>query len=138
MDSTFYFAHLYLGRAYTHSGNLAQAIVELEKAWQLEKNPLILGYLGLAHAKAGHTAEAHRLLAKLLELRAHRFIIPSSLAEIYIGLGEKDRAFEWLGRACEDERACCVLNLLKVDPLFDSLRSVPRFTALLEKVGLNN
>jgi TolB-like protein/DNA-binding winged helix-turn-helix (wHTH) protein/Tfp pilus assembly protein PilF len=138
MDSTFYSAHLYLGRAYTHSGNLAQAIVELEKAWQLEKNPLILGYLGLAHAKAGHTAEAHRLLAKLLELRAHRFIRPSSLAEIYIGLGDKDRAFEWLEMACADERACCVLNLLKVDPLFDSLRPDSRFTALLEKVGLNN
>ena len=56
------------------------------------------------------------------------------MAIIYVGLGEKDEAFAWLEKAYEEHNAS--LPFLKVDPIFDSLRSDSRFTALLKKMGL--
>ena len=52
---------------------------------------------------------------------------------IYIGLGEKDKAFEWLDKAYEQREGWNIQ--LKVDPVFDSLRSDPRFQQMLDKVG---
>ena len=68
-------------------------------------------------------------------LSQRHYIDPYSVALIYTGLGEKDRAFEWLGRAYEERSSW--LNHLKVEPGFDSVRSDPRFTELLKKVGLD-
>jgi len=57
----------------------------------------------------------------------------SGIALVYYGLGDKDRVFEWLEEAYQ-ERA--MPTELQVDPLWDGLRSDPRFTALLKKMGL--
>ena len=53
---------------------------------------------------------------------------------VHIGLGDTDRAFEWLDKAFEARD--WQMALLKVEPIFDDLRSDPRFAALLERVGL--
>ena len=57
------------------------------------------------------------------------------LAVIYIALGDKDQAFDWMQKAYDDRSAWLVY--LKVDPLFDTVRQDPRFTDLLRRVGLN-
>ena len=59
----------------------------------------------------------------------------SDIAAVYYGLGDKERAFEWLEKAYQ-ERA--MPTDLKVKPVWDGLRSDPRFTALLKKMGLEN
>jgi hypothetical protein len=56
-------------------------------------------------------------------------------ALIYIGLDEKDQAFRWIEKAYEDR--VFGLGYLKVEPFFDPLRSDPRFTGLLKRMGLN-
>ena len=56
------------------------------------------------------------------------------MAVIYLALGEKDQAFDWMQKAYDDRSAWLVY--LKVDPLFDSVRTDPRFTDLLRGVGL--
>ncbi len=56
------------------------------------------------------------------------------IATIHAALGEKDLAFEWLQKAYEDRSGWLVY--LKIDPMFDPLRSDPRFTDLLRRVGL--
>jgi tetratricopeptide (TPR) repeat protein len=134
MDSSFYFGHFILGRAYTHKGNFAQAVIEFERAWQLEKNPFILGYLGHANALSGNRREAERLLTELQQLKKQRYVRATSLANIYIGLQDKNQAFAWLEKAREEGSG--TLILLKVDPMFDSLRSDARFALLLRKIGL--
>ncbi|MGD1146850.1 MAG: hypothetical protein ABR961_02725 [Thermoanaerobaculaceae bacterium] len=90
--------------------------------------------LGYAYGLAGKKGEARALLDDLLALAKHRYVSSYYVAGVFIGLGDRDGAFEWLGRAC-DERAS-LLGALKVDPGFDSLRSDPRFAALLSRVGL--
>ena len=51
---------------------------------------------------------------------------------IHLGLGEKDEAFLWLNKAC-DERAG-PSAFIKVEPFFVSLRSDPRFAALVRRI----
>jgi hypothetical protein len=63
------------------------------------------------------------------------YVGADDIAAVYIGLGETDRAFEWLQRACE-ERATALVNL-KVEPAFDGLRNDRRFANLLRCVGLS-
>ena len=59
---------------------------------------------------------------------------PHWIASIYAGLGEKDAAFEWLNKAAELRFG--PLIYLKVNPIWDNLRSDPRFQVLLSRVGL--
>ena len=66
---------------------------------------------------------------------AYEFIpAPFRIAMVHIGLGETDRAFEWLQKALDARD--WQMTLLKVEPTFDGLRSDPRFATLLERVGL--
>jgi hypothetical protein len=69
-----------------------------------------------------------------LKLQSKRkYIAPSVFASLYGALGESDQAFAWLDKAYEERDNAMVL--LKVEPMFDPLRSDPRFTDLLRRVG---
>ena len=93
-----------------------------------------LDRLGYAYAVAGRKSEALKTLAELQALAGRKYVPPHSFAYIYAGLGDKERAFEWLekGYTGRDDS----LTRLKTEPLFDSLRSDPRYTDLMRRVGL--
>ena len=74
------------------------------------------------------------MLDDLRRLAKPRDPAPIRLAVIHLGLGETDQAFEWLDKALEARDWQMVL--LNVEPLFDGVRSDPRFAALVERVGL--
>ena len=74
------------------------------------------------------------VLAKLQSLLKENRAQSHDIAIIYTGLGEKDRAFEWLERALK-ERSWLILYL-KTDPFFDPLRPDSRFADLLRRAGL--
>jgi serine/threonine-protein kinase len=63
-----------------------------------------------------------------------RYITPVAFVMLHTGLGEADRAFDWLDRALEDRRGW--LAYLKVEPLLDPIRGDPRFGRLLERMRL--
>jgi hypothetical protein len=63
-----------------------------------------------------------------------RYIEPSLIARLPARLGDKDQAFEWLGKACEARDG--LLLTVKADPAFDNLRSDPRYADLLHRMGL--
>lgn len=93
------------------------------------------GLMGNVHAVAGRRDVAAQILGRLEErVKRGEYVSPVSIALIHIGLGDADRAFRWLERAY-DERAPQLI-WLKVDPIFDPLRSDPRFTRLLRRMGL--
>ena len=83
---------------------------------------------------AGRRAEALNLLSELEE-RSKRSYVPSyDVAIVYVGLGDNEGAFAWLEKAYEER--CSRLIWLKAEPLFEPLRSDPRFGDLLRRIGL--
>ncbi|MGH7497260.1 MAG: protein kinase domain-containing protein [Gemmatimonadales bacterium] len=135
VDPHFAMAHLTLGWVYLLKGVPDQGMPALEKAVSLSpESTLYLAQLGQALAMVGRTAEAREVLRRLEELSRERYVSPYHMAYVYTGLGEHDRAMDWLEKAYE-ERAGGVFGV-KGSFLFTTLRSHPRFTALLRKMNL--
>src|ERR1700730_18976994 len=89
-----------LGAVYAHQGKYDGAIAEFQKAVSLsEDSALATGYLGYGYAVAGRKSKAEEKIQELKELSRHRYVPALSIAVIYTGLGEKDRAFDWLKKA---------------------------------------
>jgi len=136
MDPNFWVLHQYLGGAYLQKGKYEEAIAEFQEAITLSGSPQeSMGNLGYSYAVSGRKAEAMKVVSELRELSKGKYISPYHIALIYVGFGQKNQAFEWLNKAIEEPDLFLVH--LKVDPRFDSLRSDPRFTALLKKMGLD-
>lgn len=90
--------------------------------------------LGSAYGLAGRKEEARKVLAFLLEKQKSQFVPPAMIAAVYIGLGEKDKAFEWLERAWAEHGL--FLDQLRVHPIYDPIRSDPRFDALVRRINV--
>ena len=137
MDPNFALAHLVLGQTYEQKGDDGQAIAELQKAVASSSNmPLMVAGLGHAYAVAKGTSEARTVLSQLLEQSKKQYVSPFYIALIYAGLGENDKAMDWMEKAYADRSNGLVF--LKVDPELDSLRSNPRFRELLVKMRLSD
>jgi eukaryotic-like serine/threonine-protein kinase len=134
LDPRFPLAHLYLGLSYEQLGRFQDAIAEFQKGLQLGENPWFSACLIHAYGRSGRRLEAQKGLEELLESAKTKFVSPYFLAIAYSGLGNKDKAFEWLETAYR-ERADW-MTYLKVDPELDSLRSDPRFADLQRRIGL--
>lgn len=137
MDPNHYQAYWTLGHTYAASGRFAEAIAASEKAVALsDRVPGALGILGLVYGLAGRKDDATKVLNELLALNKQRYVTPAAFVNVYIGLGDKEQAFFWLEKAYE-ERSNYVAYL-NVFPIADPLRSDPRFTKLVQRVGLKN
>lgn len=97
------------------------------------QQPLFVGAVGHASARAGRKPEALGALEKLLQLSALRYVSPLEIALVHIGLNDKDSAFEWLQKA-HDQRVTRMRALR--DPIFDGLQSDSRYIDLVQRVGL--
>ncbi len=135
MDENFYYARAYLGRAYLMKGFYSQAIEEFQKAEKLGNDPRITMLLSLTYAAEGKRKNAIIMLNKLQRSSDKSYVSPYYFALIYAGLGDKNKAFEWLDKGLEAREGR--MTLIKVDPLLDNLRSDSRFPVLLKKVGLD-
>jgi adenylate cyclase len=136
LDPNFYIAHWFLGWIDIEAGKFDAAITEMEKARVADSPPFLAGWLGYAYAAAGQRTKAEALIAELIQMSARRFVSPFCTAIIYLGLGDKERALQGLENAYE-VRSQWLPNLLKVDKVFDPLRTEPRFIELLKKVHLD-
>jgi TolB-like protein/DNA-binding winged helix-turn-helix (wHTH) protein/Tfp pilus assembly protein PilF len=128
MDSKFIGAHSMIAETYQKKGMYEEAIAELKSA-NVSGPPL-----GYAYAVAGKRDEAQKILNDLKEQSKQRYVSPKAFAMVYMGLGDKDQAFEWFNKTFEENPYR--IAWLKVDPRFDSLRSDPRFDALLRRMKL--
>ncbi len=135
LDPHYARGHATVGWAYLKKGMSDEGLAELEKAVALSPGSSIwLGQLGHAYALVGKVGQARDVLRQLEELSRQRYVSPYHVAYVYTGLGEQDTAMDWLERAYE-ERAGAVYGI-KGSFLFTTLRSHPRFTALLKKMNL--
>ncbi len=135
LNPNFAQAHLWFGRPYLEKGMFERAIDEVETAVRLtNESTMSLAVLGHAFASAGRPKEAQQILSTLAKRGRSQYVPSYWIALVYVGLGDKDRAFQWLGRA-EKERSAW-LAWVKVEPRFDGLRSDPRFGRLLRRLNL--
>ncbi|HYE66088.1 MAG TPA: protein kinase, partial [Pyrinomonadaceae bacterium] len=135
LDASFIVAHQWLGRAYEQKGMYVEAIAEHRTVLNILGNePESLASLGHASAVSGRSGEARKVVDKLRKLSKRRYVSPYWIAIIYTGLGEREQAFEWLEKAYEERFDWLIF--LKVEPMFDSLRSEARFADLMRRVGL--
>jgi serine/threonine-protein kinase len=135
MDPNFAVAHVYLGHAYLEKGMHKESIEAFQEALRLSGHwPEVIARLGYGYASAGQTAHALKMLDKLRELSGEGWIPPGEVALIYVGLGDNDQAIQWLEKAYQ-KHSSVGFESVKVDPLFDPLRSDPRFQDLLRRMN---
>jgi serine/threonine-protein kinase len=135
MDPNFASGRRSLGLAYEQKEMYAEAVAELQKALDASPGtPFTMGALGHALAASGSRGQARRVLSEVLELSKRRYVSPYNAAVVYLGLDDKERALEWLGKALGDRSLDMIF--LKVDPRLDPLRRDPQFASLLLRMGL--
>jgi tetratricopeptide (TPR) repeat protein len=136
LDRGFPGIHLGLGRIYVDQGKFPEAIEELQTALKMlgPGNSYGIDILGYTYARSGKRDEALNVLNRLLALSRQGMSVSVQIAGVYAGLGEKDKAFEWLERGY-GERNRFMLDL-KVGHYWEGLRADARYTALLKKIGL--
>jgi serine/threonine protein kinase/TolB-like protein/cytochrome c-type biogenesis protein CcmH/NrfG len=125
-----------LGWSYIQKGRLDQAVEAFQKARKLEPSfAEPVASLGMAYGLKGDSAKAHEMLTDLDTLAKQHWVTPYFYAMVYVGLGDKNRAFAALDKAY-DARSWYMAGI-GVDAKLDPLRSDPRFDKLLAEVGLN-
>ena len=107
---------------YLQTGRRQEAVAELRKAAALPSSGVYeLMYLGHALAVTGARAEAREVLDNMLNLSKRRYVPPSFIAVVYVGLGERDHAFQWFEKAFEEHSMhAWVLPDPRLDPIHDS------------------
>ena len=135
LDPTFWITHLILGKVYIQQRKYPEAVAAFIKARDLSHgNSEAIASIGYAAALAGDKAKARAVLDELKGLSVQHYIPPFNVAMVYTGLGDQNEALSWLEKACEERDVR--VTILKVDPRWDSLRSNPRFIAILKRIGL--
>jgi adenylate cyclase len=124
-------AHHALGWCLHWKGKTVDALAEFQKAAALDDLPWYKGSLGYADAASGDRAKAEQILRDLDEFAKKQYVSPASRASVYLGLGEKAKALDWIEKAYEDRDPLLWWN---ADRLYDSVRNEPRFQALMQKV----
>jgi TolB-like protein/tetratricopeptide (TPR) repeat protein len=126
----------FLGFALIGAEHFDEAIATLEKAASLsDRSPAVLGVLVRAYARGGRRAEALRVLDELHRRRQKGYVPAGAFLQAYLGLGDKEEAFAWLERAAEERSN--IVQFLKVEPFFDSLRGDPRFAEFLRRANFS-
>jgi serine/threonine-protein kinase len=130
LDPNFHLAQEILAQTFDMQGRFDEAIAECRKALETSDAPGILATLGHSYTRAGNRNEALKLLEQLQKQSRKRVVTAVNFAWVYIALGEKDEAMNWLEKAYDDGS----LYGIKLDPFLDPLRDEPRFNQLLARV----
>jgi TolB-like protein/DNA-binding winged helix-turn-helix (wHTH) protein/Tfp pilus assembly protein PilF len=120
--------------AYAQQGRYAEALADIEIWRRVDNTYWILIEEGYVYGRAGQPAEARRALEKLKLMNRGGKIDPFGLVPVYVGLGDKDQAFAWIEKSIANHSPGPIA--LKVDPIYEPLRSDPRFQSVLQRLGL--
>jgi len=139
LDVNVNIARRIVGLAYIQKGTPDLAIAEFQQVLKSVPQdypslPDATADLAQAYAASGRRREALQLLSQVTEMSKRRPVPSAAFARIYVALGDKDRAFEWLEKGLIDRTGWMIT--LKVDHQWDPLRSDPRYRELLRRMGL--
>jgi len=135
MDPSFVEAHLYLGWVYEQKGLFAEAVPELRRALSASGGGArFVSALGHAYAVSGERRMTEESLMRLKEQAKQQYVAPHDMAEIHIGLGEKEQALKYLEMASAEHS--CWMIWLREDPRFDAIRGDPRYLDLIRRMHL--
>lgn len=130
--------HYNLAVGYEGTKKLLEAVFEYQKAVEISNGDQdATAALAHAYAVIGKRAEAQKILRDLQQKSKTDYVSPYFPAVIYAGLGEKNKAFEFLEKAYR-EKSLEISWHLKADLRIDNLRSDSRFQNLVSQVGLPN
>ena len=133
LDPEFALGHWCLGVTEVAEKRYTEAVTEMQRANALGAAPMYTWGLGYAYAASGDRIRAKAIIEYLKKRPDNAYIPAYYIASICGALGEKDLAFTWLQRAYAERDP--VITYLLLDPFMDSLRSDPRFDALVRQVG---
>ena len=137
LDANDYAVLLVLIQLYEARGMHNETIEQCRKALSLAgRTSNVLSLMGHAYAQSGRRDEAIKILKELLERSKNEYISPYDLAIIHLGLEDKKSALEQLEKAYDDRAGWMIY--LNVEPVFDPIRSEPRFIALVRKMKLSS
>jgi TolB-like protein/DNA-binding winged helix-turn-helix (wHTH) protein len=132
--------HSYLFPDYAMKGMHEEAIQELQQCFSLYGFPRQAANIQRAFETSGYREAIHQWAKEMEGLHETRqAFLPGDLAIAYTILGDKDRAFYWLEQAYEHREMVSFdsgISVLGAEPLYDPLRSDPRFKDLLRRVGV--
>ena len=135
LDPNYPMTYWILGLVCRVRGRHEEAIAEGEKSVALSGgSPMMRAALAHTYGVAGRKEDARRILAELTELAKQKYVAPHFFAGIHIGLGENDKAIEYLEKSSAEHSHWLIY--LHMDPSMDALRGDPRFQDLLTRVGL--
>jgi serine/threonine-protein kinase len=135
LDPNFGPAYEYLALSYLKLGRDAEAIAAAEKAVELSnRSSISVGDLGYVYASTKKPAEAMKLIKELEEKYARKEAIGQYISPIYVGLGDKDKAFEWLEKDFQARNGKLVEIRWQLQ--FEPLRDDQRFKDLIKRMGL--
>jgi len=131
-----FLAYLTISQAYIKKGAYNEALAWMKKALEVTESSdqLPIMRLIISYMMKGKIDELNKVIDELGKRLRQDYISPYNIAMIYMAIGQKDQVFKWLERAYEEHDLWIIV--LRVDPRFDNLRSDPRYTALLKKIGL--
>jgi len=135
LEPLFYGGYLLMGMAAWSNLEYEEAIEAMEKTVALGGGLMMMGHLGHLYGEAGQTEKAQQVLDQLFALREQRYVPSFHIGLAYAGLGELDRAFEWLEKACEEHDGPLIFLGLYGSSR-NCLRADPRLAAILQKMNL--
>ncbi|HSE33920.1 MAG TPA: tetratricopeptide repeat protein, partial [Pyrinomonadaceae bacterium] len=123
------------------NGEYEEAVEAFQKSLSLGDNQMALAKLGCAYSLAGRRDEALKILDQLFEMRERQYAAPFNIARVYAGLGDNDRAFEWMEKAIEERDADVVFLKRYVEAgaglyFGESFSNDPRYEDILRRAGL--
>jgi len=137
MSPNFPDVYLQLGKVYLAEGRYAEAQTQFQLGVDLSgRGASYLPYLGYAAALQGKHAQALALAKEIEEKYERGEAQGYNVAVLYAGMRDKDRAFAWLEKNFQTRGA--QLTTITIEPVFDSLRSDPRFGSLLQRMGISH
>ena len=137
LEPNSFLGHCYSVFPLVFLGRTKEALQAAYKAAEVlgEYSPHILIALGLAHSTSGNRKEAEKIIDELVGLSDKGTIPTFSIAWIYTSLEERDKAYEWMERAVDENDP--LIMWIKSDPMFKRLEADPRYNKLLNTLGLN-
>jgi len=134
LDPNFDHARDLMIQAYLQLGRYDEAVDWISRRAAREEGPWTLAREAAVYGRSGHAEEAHRALAKLEQVAGSRVDRIPTLSLAYSGTGQNERVIDLLQQAYSEHSNAVVQ--IKVDPMYDSIRSDPRFQDLLRRMGL--